>query len=76
MKTPKYGRSCCCGVWDTKEINLTGAVQNVSGEDLTKRKVSNTSIALQGLIPGVSVMTTSGRPGYDGANIKIRVPDH
>lgn len=60
------------GYGTQKKINLTGAVQNVSGEDLTKRKVSNTSVALQGLIPGVSVMTTSGRPGYDGANIKIR----
>jgi len=60
------------GYGTQKKVNLTGAVQNVSGEDLTKRKVSNTSIALQGLIPGVSVMTTSGRPGYDGANIKIR----
>ena len=37
-----------------------------------KRNASNTSIALQGMVPGVTVATTSGRPGYDGAGIKIR----
>jgi TonB-linked SusC/RagA family outer membrane protein len=60
------------GYGTQKKINLTGSVQNVSSEDLAKRNVSNTSIALQGLIPGVSVVTTSGRPGYDGAGIRIR----
>jgi TonB-linked SusC/RagA family outer membrane protein len=60
------------GYGTQKKVNLTGSVQNVSSEDLVKRNVSNTSIALQGLIPGVSVVTTSGRPGYDGAGIRIR----
>lgn len=60
------------GYGTQKKINLTGSVQNVSSDDLVKRNVSNTSIALQGMIPGVSVITTSGRPGYDGAGIKIR----
>lgn len=60
------------GYGTQKKINLTGSVQNVSSDDLVKRNVSNTSIALQGMIPGVSVVTTSGRPGYDGAGIKIR----
>jgi hypothetical protein len=59
--------------YDTqKKVNLTGSVQNVRSEDLTKRNASNTSVALQGLVPGVSVVTSSGRPGYDGAGIKIR----
>lgn len=59
--------------YDTqKKVNLTGSVQNVRSEDLTKRNASNTSVALQGLVPGVSVITSSGRPGYDGATIKIR----
>ncbi|HCC85023.1 MAG TPA: SusC/RagA family TonB-linked outer membrane protein, partial [Porphyromonadaceae bacterium] len=60
------------GYGTQKKVNLTGSVQNVSSADLVKRNVSNTSIALQGLIPGVSVVTSSGRPGYDGAGIKIR----
>jgi len=60
------------GYGTQKKVNLTGSVQNVAGEDLVKRSASNTSVALQGLAPGVSVVTSSGRPGYDGAGIKIR----
>lgn len=60
------------GYGTQKKVNLTGSVQNVSSDDLVKRNVSNTSIALQGMVPGVSVVTSSGRPGYDGAGIKIR----
>lgn len=55
-----------------KKVNLTGAVQNVTSEDIVKRSASNTSNALQGLIPGVSVVQTSGQPGADGATIRIR----
>lgn len=55
-----------------KKVNLTGAVQNVRSEDIVKRSASNTSNALQGLIPGVSVVQSSGRPGADGATIRIR----
>jgi len=60
------------GYGTQKKVNLTGSVAQVSSKDLQKRNASNTSIALQGLIPGVSVATTSGRPGYDGAGIRIR----
>lgn len=60
------------GYGTQKKVNLTGSVQNVSSEDLVKRNVANTSIALQGMVPGVSVVTSSGRPGFDGAGIKIR----
>jgi len=60
------------GYGTQKKVNLTGSVQNVSSDDIVKRNVSNTSIALQGLVPGVSVTTTSGRPGYDGGGITIR----
>ncbi len=55
-----------------KKVNLTGAVHNVKGEDLIRRNATNTSNALQGLVPGVSVVQPSGRPGADGATIRIR----
>ena len=59
--------------YDTqKKINLTGSVQSVSAAQLTKRNTSNASVALEGLIPGVSVVQSSGQPGADGANITIR----
>ena len=60
------------GYGTQKKVNLTGSVAQISSKDMLKRNASNTSVALQGLIPGVSVSTTSGRPGYDGAGIKIR----
>ncbi|WP_019539283.1 SusC/RagA family TonB-linked outer membrane protein [Proteiniphilum acetatigenes] len=60
------------GYGTQKKINLTGAVQNVTSADLTKRSLSNTSTALQGLVPGVSVVQPSGRPGGDGSWITIR----
>lgn len=60
------------GYGTQKKVNLTGSVNNVKGSDLIKRNASNTSIALQGMMPGVSVSTSSGRPGFDGAGIQIR----
>lgn len=60
------------GYGTQKKVNLTGAVQNVKSEDLVKRNASNTTNALQGLVPGVSVVQTSGKPGGDAGGIKIR----
>lgn len=60
------------GYGTQKKVNLTGSVQSVTSKDLVKRSLSNTSTALQGLIPGVSVQQSSGRPGGDGSSITIR----
>src|SRR5690554_3413159 len=60
------------GYGTQKKVNLTGAVQNVTSDEIVRRNASNTSNALQGLIPGVSVVQSSGRPGADGATIRIR----
>src|SRR5690554_1549333 len=60
------------GYGTQKKVNLTGAVQNVTSEEIVKRNASNISNALQRLIPGVSIVQSSGRPGADGASIRIR----
>ena len=60
------------GYGTQKKINLTGSVQHVTSAELTKRSTSNASVALQGLIPGVSVVQSTGQPGADGASITIR----
>lgn len=70
--TQKLEEVVVVGYGTQKKVNLTGAVQNVTSKDLLKRSLPNTSTALQGLIPGVSVQQTSGRPGGDGASITIR----
>lgn len=59
------------GYGTQKKVNLTGAVQSVSSEQLVKRNVANSSQALQGLIPGVVVSQASGAPGAT-ASIQIR----
>lgn len=59
------------GYGTQKKVNLTGAVQSVSNDQLVKRNVANSSQALQGLIPGVVVSQASGAPGAT-ASIQIR----
>ena len=55
-----------------KKINLTGSVENIKGSDLAKKPVGQTSMALQGMSSGVTVQQTSGQPGKDRGNIRIR----
>ncbi|WP_445737198.1 SusC/RagA family TonB-linked outer membrane protein [Mariniflexile sp.] len=55
-----------------KKATLTGAVGTIKGEDLNKRSVASLSTAIQGTVPGVTVQQTSGEPGNDGAQIRIR----
>jgi TonB-linked SusC/RagA family outer membrane protein len=60
------------GFGQQKKANLTGSVSQFKTEDLTRRQVSSTSQVLQGIAPGVSVWQSSGKPGADGANIRVR----
>ena len=54
-----------------KKVNLTGAVSVVSGAEIAKRPVFNTTVALQGMLPGVTVSQFNGVPGQ-AAQIRIR----
>ena len=60
------------GYGTQKKINLTGSVQSVNSEDILRRSVSTGSAALQGVIPGLTAIQSSGQPGADNASIKIR----
>lgn len=60
------------GYGTQKKINLTGSVETISGDVLADRPVISTSMGLQGLLPGVTVTQSSGRPGADGGTIRIR----
>ena len=59
------------GYGTQKKVNLTGSVSSLSAEDLASRPVTNTSSIIAGLVPGVSVIQNSGRPGA-GASVKMR----
>jgi TonB-linked SusC/RagA family outer membrane protein len=56
-----------------RKVNMTGAVSmiNFDGE-IENRPITNASQALGGRIPGVWVSQNSGKPGSDGALIRIR----
>lgn len=47
-------------------------MQSVSGQELIRKSTSNLSTALQGIVPGLSAVQSSGQPGADNASIEIR----
>jgi TonB-linked SusC/RagA family outer membrane protein len=55
-----------------KKVNVTGAVSTISSAELSSRPITNVSSGLAGLAAGVFVRQGSGKPGYDGATIRIR----
>ncbi len=60
------------GYGTQRRANITGSVATVTGEQLIKRPIASTSMALQGFAPGVTVRQGSGQPGADGGQINIR----
>lgn len=55
-----------------KKVNLTGSVSMVSSEDMASRPSSSLASGLQGMIPGVTVVNSSGQPGASNATIRVR----
>src|SRR5690606_35263744 len=60
------------GYGTQKKVNLTGSVSSVTAEQIVNQPVGQTSMALQGIAPGVTVTQRSGQPGSDGGTIRIR----
>jgi TonB-linked SusC/RagA family outer membrane protein len=60
------------GYGEQTKANVTGASEVVAGEEITKRPVANITKGLQGFMPGVTVQDFGGRPGSDGASVRIR----
>lgn len=61
------------GYGTQKKVNLTGAVAAVKiDENIASRSLTNVSSGLSGLVPGLSVMQSSGFAGFDGAALQIR----
>lgn len=51
------------GYGTQKKINLTGSVAMIKGEDIQQRPVATVSGGLEGLVPGLTVVSASGKPG-------------
>lgn len=60
------------GYGTQQKVNLTGAVARIGEKELESRPIQNVSSALQGLVSGLTVMSGQGRPGQDGATLRIR----
>ncbi len=61
------------GYGTMKKSDLTGAVSTVQGDELAKRiDATNTTSALQGLSPGLTIQNFAGEPGREDIRIRIR----
>lgn len=60
------------GYTSQRRSDVTAAISTVSGADLLKAPVTNVNNALAGLVPGLVVQQTSGRPGINSAALYIR----
>ena len=60
------------GYGEQSITTTTGSVSQISGEDLEVEPTTNLSNALQGRVPGLIGVNSSGRPGSDGSNLIIR----
>jgi TonB-dependent starch-binding outer membrane protein SusC len=60
------------GYGSQKRVNLTGSVSSISTKEIENRPITQASQALSGLASGVTVQQGSGRPGNDGASIRLR----
>ncbi|MFV0605905.1 MAG: SusC/RagA family TonB-linked outer membrane protein [Niabella sp.] len=55
------------GYGTQKKVNLTGAVNQVNGDDVRDRPVTNISQMLQGVMPNLNITMGGGRPGQMGS---------
>ncbi|SEO34283.1 TonB-linked outer membrane protein, SusC/RagA family [Mucilaginibacter gossypiicola] len=59
------------GYGTAKKRDVTGSVGSLKGSDLIKTPAASVDALLQGKVPGLQVLTTSGQPG-SGSTIRIR----
>jgi TonB-linked SusC/RagA family outer membrane protein len=60
------------GYGTQKRANLSGAVSAVDGDKLAAKPSSDVLSAMQGELPGVAVLRSSGEPGSETSGLRIR----
>lgn len=55
-----------------KKINLSGAVSAVEGDVIASKPATDALSALQGEVPGLQVLRSSGQPGSETSGMRIR----
>jgi len=60
------------GYSSQKKLSLTTAVSTVKGDELLKKSTPDIRKALQGSVPGLSIIDQGGAPGRENINLRIR----
>jgi TonB-linked SusC/RagA family outer membrane protein len=60
------------GYGSQKKVTLTGAVSTIDSKKLENRPVASVAEALQGQVPGLTVVRTSAQPGNQSIDFRIR----
>ncbi len=60
------------GYGSQKKVTLTGAVSTIDSKKLQDRPVGSVAEALQGQVPGLTVVRTSAQPGNQSIDFRIR----
>ena len=55
-----------------KKVNLSGSVSAIEGDKIAEKPSANALAALQGELPGVAVLRSSGQPGSETSGMRIR----
>lgn len=55
-----------------KKVNLSGAVSAIEGDRIAAKPATDALTALQGELPGVAVLRSSGQPGSETSGMRIR----
>lgn len=55
-----------------RKVSITNAVSSIDAEDLSDRNSTNINQALQGKLPGLTIIDRGGAPGTENLDIKIR----
>lgn len=64
--TQKLEEIVVVGYGTQKKVNLTGAVTQITAEEMKDRPISRMTQALQGIIPNLNITFGSGQPGQSG----------
>ncbi len=60
------------GYGTQKKANVIGSVAQISSDNLKQAPTMNVTNMLAGRLPGITTLQQSGRPGSDGASIRVR----
>ena len=55
-----------------KKVNLSGSVSAIEGDQIASKPSSDVMSALQGELPGVTILRSSGQPGSESSGMRIR----